>query len=202
MQRVKKSKGMLEKDETPQYDEAGKVVSVSYKYKNPVFSIFEDDLYAELYNAYCHDSGEQITDDGARSFREEVLKRNSQSSDVITLYSMRLGINSIISLANSVKCRRLVRLNIADNAISDYGMHHIRDILENTDLEYLNLASNMISGDGLETIAEAISNHKNIKVLDVRKHTAGDPQRKYAEKLPWSQRCNVDFELSAEEYLH
>lgn len=158
---------MLEKEEIPQYDDAGKVVSVTCKYRNAVFTVFEDDLYAELYNAYCHDSGEQISDEGARSFREEVLKRNSQSSDVIILYSMRLGINSIISLANSVICRRLVKLNIADNAVSDYGMHHIRSILESTQLEYLNLASNMISGDGLETIAEAISNHKTIRVLDV-----------------------------------
>lgn len=130
-------------------------------------SIFEDDLFAELYNARCHDTGEQIEAEGARAFREEILKRNDQNTENINLQSTRLGINSIISLANSLMTRRLVRLNLADNAISDYGMHAVKNILEYTDIEYLNLASNMISGDGLETLVEAISNHKSLKVLDL-----------------------------------
>jgi len=60
-----------------------------------------------------------------------------------------------------------MRLNLADNAISDYGMHAVKNILEYTDIEYLNLASNMISGDGLETLVEAVSNHRSLKVLDL-----------------------------------
>ena len=86
------------------------------------------------------------------------------------MFGIRLGINSIISLANSLVCRRLIKLNLADNAISDYGMHAVKSILENTEIEYLNLASNMISGDGLETLVDAISNHRNLKVLDLGLH--------------------------------
>ena len=80
---------------------------------------------------------------------------------------MRLGINSIISLANSLICRKLSRLNLEDNAISDYGMHAVKNILESTDIEHLNLASNMISGDGLENLADAISNHPCLKSLNL-----------------------------------
>ncbi|CAG9325226.1 unnamed protein product [Blepharisma stoltei] len=166
-QRVKKNKGMLEKEEIAQYDDAGNLISVTYKYKNPVLSIFEDDLYAELYNARCHDTGEPLDADGARNFREDVLKRNDQNTEVINLNGMRLGINSIISLANSLICRKLTKLNLADNAISDYGMHAVKNILESTDIEQLNLASNMISGDGLENLVDVISNHPTLKVLNL-----------------------------------
>lgn len=166
-QRIKKNKGMLEKEEIDQYDDMGNLISITYKYKNPILGIFEDDLYAELYNARCHDTGEGLSEEGARSFREDVLKRNDQNTEVINLYGMRLGINSIISLANSLICRKLSRMNLADNAISDYGMHAVKNILEATDTEYLNLASNMISGDGLETLVDAISNHRTLRTVDV-----------------------------------
>lgn len=166
-QRIKKNKGMLEKEEIAQYDESGNVISVTYKYKNPIFSIFEDDLFAELYNARCHDTGESLDAEGARAFREEILKRNDQNTEVINLYSLRLGINSIVSLANSLICRKLTRLNLADNAISDYGMHAVKNILESTEIEFLNLSSNMISGDGLEHLVEVISTHGSLKVLNL-----------------------------------
>ncbi|OMJ78907.1 hypothetical protein SteCoe_21177 [Stentor coeruleus] len=166
-QRIKKNKGMLEKEEIAQYDESGNVISVTYKYKNPIFSIFEDDLFAELYNARCHDTGESLDAEGARAFREEILKRNDQNTEVINLYSLRLGINSIVSLANSLICRKLTRLNLADNAISDYGMHAVKNILESTEIEFLNLSSNMISGDGLEHLVEVISTHSSLKVLNL-----------------------------------
>src|SRR5574343_2027548 len=106
IQRIKKNKGMLEKEEIALLDDQGSVVTVSYKYKNPIFSIFEDDLFAELYNARCHDTGENLDTESAKTFREEILKRNDQNIEVINLNSLRLGINSIISLANSLICRK------------------------------------------------------------------------------------------------
>ena len=169
-QRIKKNKGMLEKEEIAQYDDQGNIISVTYKYKNPILSIFEDDLFAELYNARCHDSGESLDAEGARAFREDILKRNDQNTDVINLYSMRLGINSIISLANSLICRRLTKLNLADNSISDYGVHAIKNILESTEIQHLNLASNMISGEGLEHLVDVIGEHKTLKVLNLGLH--------------------------------
>jgi hypothetical protein len=41
-------------------------------------------------------------------------------------------------------------LNFADNAISDYGMHAIKNIINSSGVKSINLASNMISGEGLE----------------------------------------------------
>lgn len=57
----------------------------------------------------------------------------------LNFFSMRLGINSIIALANSLTSGavgfisfQLQKLNLADNAISDYGMHAIKNIINNT----------------------------------------------------------------------
>ena len=165
--RPRKHPGMLEKEPVKEYDDHGNLIRVAIKYRNEVFGIFESELYAELFNARCHDTGESTTMEVARAFREEILKRNSEKADIINLQSMKLGINSIISLANSLLGEKVTSLNLADNSLSDYGMHAIKTIIENTAIQHLNLASNMISGDGLETLVDSISNHRKLQTLDL-----------------------------------
>ena len=42
---------------------------------------------------------------------------------------MRLGINSMIALYNNIHTRKVVeKLNLADNAITDYGMHSVKNM--------------------------------------------------------------------------
>jgi len=43
----------------------------------------------------------------------------------------------------------LHKLNLSDNALTDYAMHAIQSIISKTELKDLNLASNMISGEGI-----------------------------------------------------
>ena len=85
-------------------------------------------------------------------FKEELLKRNVKNSTSLNLQSLRLGINAIISLSNPkiINSRRIEKLNLADNAVTDYGMHAVKNIINNSKIHSLNLASNMISGEGLE----------------------------------------------------
>ena len=45
---------------------------------------------------------------------------------------MKLGINSILSLQNSLINIKLDKLNLADNALTDYAMHAIKSIITNT----------------------------------------------------------------------
>ena len=45
---------------------------------------------------------------------------------------MRLGVNSMITLGNLLQHKKIIHLNIADNAISDYGMHAVKTIISNT----------------------------------------------------------------------
>lgn len=95
---------------------------------------------------------------------------------------MRLGINSIIALSTCSTLKHIQKLNLADNSISDYGMHSIKAILNNPDIhiENLNLSSNMLSGEGLELILNDLINNKDLRQLDlgvmessVRKNSLG-----------------------------
>ena len=58
-------------------------------------------------------------------------------------------------------------MNLADNSISDYGMHAIKKILKANKLKSLNLASNMVSGEGLELFLDDLIEDKNLKNLDL-----------------------------------
>ena len=70
------------------------------------------------------------------------------------------------------------KLNLADNAISDYGMHAIKNIINNSGYVFLlflitfsvksiNLASNMISGEGLELFLDDLIANQQLKHLDI-----------------------------------
>jgi len=82
---------------------------------------------------------------------------------------MRLGINSVIALSNNIDSngKKIEKLNLADNSISDYGMHAIKKILKETELKSLNLASNMISGEGLELFLDDLISDRYLKNLDL-----------------------------------
>ena len=57
---------------------------------------------------------------------------------------------------------------MADNTITDYGMHAVKKIISNkTKLTSLNLASNMISGEGLELLLDDLISNTSLKHLDL-----------------------------------
>lgn len=85
----------------------------------------------------------------------------------MNFHSLRLGINAVIALSNSIQKRRVDKLNLADNAISDYGMHAIKNILNSTKISSINLASNMISGEGLELFLDDLISNPNLRNLDL-----------------------------------
>lgn len=73
-----------------------------------------------------------IVVENAKLFKEDLLRRNVKNSNALNLQSLRLGINSIIALSNALQNRKYEKLNLADNAISDYGMHAIKNIINNS----------------------------------------------------------------------
>lgn len=102
--------------------------------------------------------------ENAKIFKEELLKKNVKNSNTLNLQTLRLGINSIIALSNSIQNRPHVdKLHLADNAITDYGMHAIKNIINSSRLTSLNLASNMISGEGLELFLDDLINNTSLK---------------------------------------
>lgn len=80
--------------------------------------------------------------ENAKLFKEDLLRRNVKNSSALNLQSLRLGINAIIALSNALQTRKVSpyvvtssqfeKLNLADNAISDYGMHAIKNIINNS----------------------------------------------------------------------
>ena len=135
-----------------------------------VKELLEDPLYVEIFNARCHDSNETTNIENAKLFKEDLLKRNVKNSTTLNLQSLRLGINAMIALSNSIKTRKAVeKLNLADNSITDYGMNSIKNILQNcgTKLTSLNLASNMISGQGIELFLDDLMQNRSLKHLDL-----------------------------------
>jgi Ran GTPase-activating protein (RanGAP) involved in mRNA processing and transport len=76
----------------------------------------------------------------------------------------------MIALSNCIQNRKSVeKLNLADNSVTDYGMHSIKNIIKGcgTKLISLNLASNMISGKGIELFLEDLIQNTNLKHLDL-----------------------------------
>lgn len=69
-----KKKELLKKETARVSEENGELPLIFQK--NPVFLIFENKLQAELFNARCHDTGEHITNEKAKVFKEEFNKIN------------------------------------------------------------------------------------------------------------------------------
>ena len=159
---------MLHKSSAP---EASKTLQERLaEIQTKIRDLLEDPLYVELFNAKCHDSGEPVSVEAAKLFKEDLLKRNVKASTTLNLTSMRLGINSMIALSNSIHLRKCVeRLNLGDNSVTDYGMHSIKNIVRNCGqhLKALNLASNMVSGSGFEIFIEDLCANETLKQLDL-----------------------------------
>jgi NLR family CARD domain-containing protein 3 len=123
-----------------------------------------------VFHARCHDSGEAASIENAKLFKEDLLKRNVKNSTALNLQGLRLGINSMIALYNSIHFRKSIeKINLADNCITDYGMHSIKNIIANCQgkLQCLNLASNMISGEGMELFLDDLIANTSLKMLDL-----------------------------------
>lgn len=58
-------------------------------------------------------------------------------------------------------------MNLADNAISEYGIHAIKNLIVSTRISNLNLSSNMISEVGLSMILEDLVKNVHLKTLDL-----------------------------------
>lgn len=106
---------------------------------------FEDQIHGDVFIARFQDSGDESNGKNARVFIS----------------------TKIIELPEALKGRNIDKINLADNAISDFGMHAIKTLINSMNISYLNLASNMISGDGLECILEDLIKNQTIKHLDL-----------------------------------
>ena len=101
-------------------------------------------------------------------FKESFNKINSKKTpNILNLYSMRLGVNTIMKLSSILTTHKFKHVNLADNSISEYGMHAVKNLLSSCDIESLNIASNMISEVGLSLVMDELIRNTTLKVLDI-----------------------------------
>lgn len=70
----------------------------------------------------------------------------------------------LISILETYKFKAI---NLADNSISEYGMHAIKNLLNSTEIENLNIASNMISELGISLVLDELIRNNHLKCLDL-----------------------------------
>lgn len=142
---------------------------------------FEDLMYYEIFVARCRDIGEPITGmehvtavEKAKYFKDEINLLNKGNTNSIILYSMKLGNLAIGALCKNAKGRKVEAglpqldvINIADNAISDIGMHAVKSLVSANCCRSLNLASNMISESGLNMILKDLTTNTSLEALDL-----------------------------------
>jgi hypothetical protein len=150
MKNLEKYRDILRKDgDTKEYPQ--------WMVKKLIRCIFDDEMYYEVFLSRCHDINELMSVEQAKFFKEEINQLNKNSQDSLKMYSLKLGVNSIVSLCNFVKSRPLNSVNLADNSIGNYGMHAIKSLISSNCCKSLNLASNMISEIGLEMIIKELT---------------------------------------------
>ena len=116
----------------------------------------------------CQDTGEKPDVEKAKMFKESYNKINSKKHpEILNLYSMRLGVNTIMKLISILEVQPFKVINLADNSISEYGMHAIKNLLNSCKIENLNIASNMISEVGLSLVLEDLIKNSSLKILDI-----------------------------------
>jgi hypothetical protein len=68
-------------------------------------------------------------------FKEDLIRKNGNSTSLFNISSMRMGINAATTLSNIINTHPnlppINKLNLADNQITDNGMQAIKKLLQN-----------------------------------------------------------------------
>lgn len=114
-----KNKEELTKEEIQEYHEMTKNTKMEKTLQSNEWVIdsiirdkFEDAMYYDIFVARCRDTGEPITVDKAKYFKEEILSLNKGMINIINCCSMKLGISAISSLCKYAKSRKVCVSNI------------------------------------------------------------------------------------------
>ena len=176
-----------------------------------IFSLFTKKIYAEIYYAWCKDCEEIPSLEGAKFFRDELLKRNNKDLNNFNFHSMRAGKNFLSGFVANLPQVHVRKADLSDNLLNDECMHIIKNLISSKMILELNLASNQISTEGLKgvykksyrinnfsgeggmIIARIILNNKSLETLILQENLLGEEsgtkigisllQNKYIKKL-------------------
>lgn len=128
-------------------------------------------LKNQLYLQSIDFGGNSICADGFESLVEFVKKNKFMK--VFKLDNIRSGYTdgSMISLIESFKYSRLIKVHLGINSLSDGAVKKLADFIENSVfLEELYLPNCKITDSGAKILLEAIKDSRTFKVLDIRKN--------------------------------
>lgn len=126
----------------------------------------EEEILFLLFQAICKDNRDPLSPSNAKLFLSHFRYRNpkllpfSQAENIpmLDLSNMKLGLNSVWAIiAVHTKHRPILRLNISQNAVRDYGVYHLKDLLSSPSTVELNVASCQISSLALEKLDSSLS---------------------------------------------
>ncbi len=140
-----------------------------------IFSLFTKKIYAEIYYAWCKDCEEIPSLEGAKFFRDELLKRNNKDLNNFNFHSMRAGKNFLSGFVANLPQVHVRKADLSDNLLNDECMHIIKNLISSKMILELNLASNQISTEGLKIIQTEIIESKFLKYLNLRSYKGSYP---------------------------
>ena len=132
-----------------------------------IFSLFTKKIYGEIYYAWCKDCEEAPSLEGAKFFRDELLKRNNKDLMYFNFHSMRAGKNFLSGFVANLPPIHVRKADLSDNLLNDECMHIIKNLISSKMILELNLASNQISTEGLKIMQNEIIESKYLKYLNL-----------------------------------
>ena len=132
-----------------------------------IFSLFTKKIYGEIYYAWCKDCEEAPSLEGAKFFRDELLKRNNKDLMYFNFHSMRAGKNFLSGFVANLPPIHVRKADLSDNLLNDECMHIIKNLISSKMILELNLASNQISTEGLKIMQNEIIESKFLKYLNL-----------------------------------
>jgi Ran GTPase-activating protein (RanGAP) involved in mRNA processing and transport len=134
--------------------------------KNFIMSLFQRQIFAELYFAWSKDCGETISIENAKFFRDELLMRDNKALTDFNFRCMRAGKNFLLAFVGNLDSPSITHLDLSDNMITDLCMHNIKSLITAKRVVHLNLASNMISSEGLKVIQTDLMTSETLQYLN------------------------------------
>eukprot|EP00927_Polykrikos_kofoidii_P042336 TRINITY_DN36226_c0_g1_i1.p1 TRINITY_DN36226_c0_g1~~TRINITY_DN36226_c0_g1_i1.p1 ORF type:complete len:660 (+),score=112.73 TRINITY_DN36226_c0_g1_i1:267-2246(+) len=130
-------------------------------------SVIENPVWAEVYAACCCDTGESLSIEAARSFRDAIAAQNPASNpDRLVLRCLRIGATAVSCLALQMKDRTITHADLSDNQLGDHSVLSVRSLIRSLPhLQWLGLSGNLIGPEGARELAEELEANKSLESL-------------------------------------
>lgn len=137
-------------------------------------ALFGDPLWVEVFAGCCHDTGEVLSMERARSFRDNIFAQNPNDSLKLSLRGLRIGATAVSCLALQIKGRHYTAVDLSENQLSDHAMLSVRSLVRALpELRMLGLSANLVGSPGMQELADELRTNSSLEVLVMGESDAG-----------------------------